>query len=100
MASRVSVSVPIWLTFTRIEFAVPVSIPRLRNFVFVTNKSSPTSCSLSPSLSVINGDDRVFLAEVAVELDHFLGGALRAVRFFENVLFGSRVVELARGGIE
>ena len=52
MASSVSVSEPIWLTFTRIELAVPVSIPLRRNSMLVTKKSSPTSCNLSPSASV------------------------------------------------
>ncbi len=32
IASRVSVSVPIWLTLIKIEFAAPSSMPRWRNF--------------------------------------------------------------------
>ena len=39
-------------TFTKMEFAVPESIPRFRNFTLVTNRSSPTSCTLLPSASV------------------------------------------------
>ena len=52
MASSVSVSVPIWLTLIRIELATPISMPFFRNFVLVTNRSSPTSWILSPSASV------------------------------------------------
>jgi len=43
MASSVPVSESIWFIFTRIEFAVPVSMPFWRNFTLVTNKSSPVS---------------------------------------------------------
>ena len=45
-----SVSVPIWFTFTRIAFATPSSIPRRRKSTFVTKRSSPTSCTRSPSV--------------------------------------------------
>src|SRR5690606_11620617 len=51
-ASNVSESVPIWLTFTRIELAAPVSMPLARNSLLVTNRSSPTSWTFSPSLAV------------------------------------------------
>ena len=51
-ASSVSVSVPIWLTFTRIELATPASMPRASRSVFVTKRSSPTSCTRSPSSRV------------------------------------------------
>ena len=37
IASSVSVSVPIWLTLTRIELATPSSMPRFSRDVFVTN---------------------------------------------------------------
>ncbi len=50
--SSVSVREPIWFTFTRIELAVPVSMPFLRNSVLVTKRSSPTICTFLPSLSV------------------------------------------------
>jgi hypothetical protein len=40
-ASNISVSEPIWFTFTRIAFAVPVSILR-GNLTLVTNRSSPS----------------------------------------------------------
>ncbi len=52
MASIVSVSVPIWLTLIRMLLAMPWSMPRCNRSVLVTNKSSPTSCTLPPSLSV------------------------------------------------
>ena len=43
IASKVSVSVPIWLTLIRMELAVLVSIPLASLSVLVTNRSSPTS---------------------------------------------------------
>ena len=52
IAASVSLSVPIWLTLIRIELATPESIPRLSRSVLVTNRSSPTSCTRSPSFSV------------------------------------------------
>ena len=48
MASRVSVRVPIWLTLMRMEFATFCSMPVDRRVTLVTNRSSPTSCTLSP----------------------------------------------------
>ena len=42
----VSVSVPIWLTLTRIELAMPSAMPWARRFSLVTNRSSPTSWML------------------------------------------------------
>ena len=72
-ASSVSVSVPIWLTLTRIELATPAPMPRSRRSVLVTKRSSPTSCTRSPSAlgerrpavpvllghAVLDRDDRV-----------------------------------------
>src|SRR5260370_1523151 len=52
MASRVSLTEPIWFTLIRIEFPTCSSIPRFKRSVLVTNKSSPTSWILSPSSSV------------------------------------------------
>ncbi|SCI55836.1 Uncharacterised protein [uncultured Clostridium sp.] len=52
IASKVSVIVPIWLTFISIEFATPASIPLSNLSVLVTNKSSPTNCIFFPNLSV------------------------------------------------
>jgi hypothetical protein len=52
MASKVSVKVPIWLTLIRIELAIPSSIPRANFSVLVTNKSSPTNCTVLPNFSV------------------------------------------------
>ena len=51
-AAIVSVKVPIWFTFTRIELAIPFSIPVDKRSTLVTNKSSPTNCVLSPINSV------------------------------------------------
>ena len=52
MASSVSVSVPIWLTLIRIALAIPLSIPSFRMAVLVTNRSSPTSWTWSPTFFV------------------------------------------------
>ena len=51
-AFRVSVSVPIWLTLTSIELAAPFSMPSARRTGLVTKRSSPTSWTLSPIMSV------------------------------------------------
>ena len=52
IAAKVSVSVPIWFTFTRMELATPCAMPLRRKATLVTKRSSPTSCVLSPSRSV------------------------------------------------
>src|SRR5438309_10624754 len=52
MASSDSFSEPIWLIFTRILLASPLLIPSFIRFVLVTNRSSPTSCTLPPSSRV------------------------------------------------
>lgn len=52
MAAIVSERVPIWLSLIRIELPQRVSIPFCRRSVLVTNKSSPTSCTRSPSCAV------------------------------------------------
>lgn len=52
-ASRVSVSEPIWLTLTSRALAEFSSMPRARRSGLVTNRSSPTSWTLSPSLAVM-----------------------------------------------
>ena len=51
-ASTVSVSVPIWLSLTRMLFAARSRIARSSRRVFVTSRSSPTSWTRSPSRSV------------------------------------------------
>ena len=51
--SRVSVTVPIWFSLTRIEFATPASMPRCKRAGFVQNRSSPTSSIFDPSAAVI-----------------------------------------------
>jgi len=43
IASRVSVSEPIWLTLIRIELAERSSIPRYKRSTFITKRSSPTN---------------------------------------------------------
>src|SRR6266581_3829816 len=54
MVSSVSVSVPIWLTLTRMLLATPISMPRRRRTTLVTKISSPTSCTRFPSRLVSN----------------------------------------------
>src|SRR5271168_1220990 len=50
--SRVSVRVPIWLTLTRMLLPIDSSMPFLSRLVLVTNRSSPTSWTVSPMASV------------------------------------------------
>ncbi len=50
--SRVSVSVPIWFSLTRMALATPSRIPRSRISAFVTKMSSPTSWTRPPSAFV------------------------------------------------
>ena len=52
IAFRVSVNVPIWFGFIKILFATLFLIPFFNLDILVTNKSSPTSCILSPNLLV------------------------------------------------
>ena len=51
-ASSVSVSVPIWLGLIRMALATSSSMPRWSRSVLVTNRSSPTSWTVSPTRSV------------------------------------------------
>ena len=90
-------SEPIWFTFTRIELAVPVSMPFCRNFTLVTNRSSPTSWILSPSVSVsffqpsqsLSAQPSsmemigIFRRELLVEVDQLVAGARRPVDFLK-----------------
>ncbi len=50
--SMVSVRDPIWFTFTRTLLLAPFSMPSRMRSVFVTNRSSPTSWTRSPSAFV------------------------------------------------
>ena len=50
--SSVSVSVPIWLSLTRMALATPSRMPRSRISALVTKMSSPTSCTRPPSALV------------------------------------------------
>ena len=52
IASSVSDTDPIWFNLIRIELPHPSSIPLESLSVFVTNRSSPTNCTLSPSSAV------------------------------------------------
>lgn len=53
IVSNVSVNVPIWFGFISIAFAIFSFIPLSNLFIFVTNRSSPTSWILSPKSLVI-----------------------------------------------
>ena len=95
MHSSVSVSEPIWFTLIRIELATPISMPLRRRSVLVTNRSSPTSCTLLaeplgdqlPAVpvvlghAVLDGDDRVAIHQAGLEVDHLGGGELAALAF-------------------
>src|SRR4029079_1799076 len=48
IAPIVSVSVPIWFSLISTALAARSSMPRRMNSGFVTNRSSPTSCTRSP----------------------------------------------------
>src|SRR6185503_4397703 len=50
----VSVTVPIWLTFTSSAFPIPLSIPCCNLVTFVTKRSSPTNWHLLPIVLVSN----------------------------------------------
>ena len=50
--SSVSVSVPIWLSLTKMALATPSRMPRSRIPALVTKMSSPTSCTRSPNAFV------------------------------------------------
>src|SRR5947207_8953247 len=50
----VSVTVPIWFTFTSNALAIPLSIPCCNLVTLVTNRSSPTNWHLSPTVLVRN----------------------------------------------
>jgi hypothetical protein len=49
IVSNVSVRVPIWLTFTRMELPTPSLMPRPRISLFVTKRSSRRAGSCSPA---------------------------------------------------
>src|ERR1700733_7379891 len=51
-ASSVSVIEPIWFTLTSSEFAARSVMPRRRRSGLVTNRSSPTICTRSPTAAV------------------------------------------------
>ena len=83
IASIVSVSVPIWLSLMRTEFAASSSIARAIRSVLVTSRSSPTSWmvrpeplgQVPPALPVVLGeavlerDDRVARGPVGPQVD-------------------------------
>jgi hypothetical protein len=87
-ASKVSVSEPIWFTLTRIELAVPVSMPFLRNCgvgdeEVVADELHAVADGVGELLpghpvvfgaAVFDRDDRIFRGELAVELDHLVAG--------------------------
>ena len=51
-ASSVSVTVPIWFSLTSSALPTWSAMPRVRISGLVTNTSSPTSCTLAPSVDV------------------------------------------------
>ena len=112
MQSKVSVSVPIWLTLIRIEFATPRSIPFCRNVgvcykQIIADKLHVVADLVSqkfPAIpivfghSVFDGNDRILIAPVLPVRNHLIAGQFSLVALFENVFLA--VVKLARGRIE
>ena len=100
-----------WLkSLTSRELAAPSLMPLARRAGLVTSRSSPTNCRRSPSLAVmaaqsspafleriLDGDDRVLVDEVLVEVEHVAGFTVVA---FEVVLAGLLVVELGGSHVE
>ncbi len=92
-------SVPIWLTLTRMLLATPPSMPNWSRLLLVTKRSSPTSwtCVANglgqqlPAVPVVLGAavldrlDRVLAGPGGEELDHLLGGLLGLFLVFERV---------------
>ena len=115
IASRVSLSVPIWLSLTRIAFAARSSMPRCSRSMLVTNRSSPTSWTRSPVRSVqprparpvvlghavLDRDDRVVADPLRPERGE-LAAVQRAALAREDVAaaLAFALVELRDGGIE
>jgi hypothetical protein len=100
MASSVSVSVPIWLTFTRIELRRPSRCPLQALGVgdeqIVADELDLGAERVGQQLpavpivfghAVFDGDDRILPDPVGPELHHLLGGALALVGLLEHVLF-------------
>ena len=54
MASRVSETVPIWLTLMRMELAHFCSMPCWRRWVLVTKRSSPTSWTVAEDVGDVS----------------------------------------------
>ena len=92
-------SVPIWFTFTKIAFAVRESMPRFKNFVLVTNRSSPTIWTVAPRRSVssfqvrpvvfgqavFDGQNGIACAEAGVVIHH-LGARQGPALAFQDVI--------------
>ena len=111
MASNVSVSVPIWFSLMRIELAIPSSMPRLKRSTLVTKRSSPTSCTFLPSLSVrsFQVSQSSSAQPSSIEMIGYFARASRRWRrarrrvmllLVERVALRRLVVELARRAVE
>ena len=110
-ASRVSVSEPIWLTLTSRALAAFSAMPRCSRVTLVTNRSSPTTCTLSPILAhqrapagpvvlgqrVLDGDDREVVDPLLVDRGHLVGGLGAALPGVEPRALGE---ELGAGDVE
>ena len=91
----------------------PSAMPRFRISGLVTNTSSPTSCTRSPSArgqrlpavpvafgdAVLDRDDRILAQPVLVEADHLLRRAIRLAGLLERVASAAGP-QLARGDVE
>src|SRR6185436_5636220 len=99
-ASRVSVTEPIWFSLTSSEFAERSAMPRRSRSELVTNRSSPTTWTRSPTVAVsscqpaLDGDDRVGVEPFGVDARHLRGRprlALEVVPAVGVELRGGRV---------
>ena len=89
-------------------------MPLLRKSTLVTKRSSPTSWVVLPELvgedfpavpvvfgaAVFDGDDRIALLEIGVEVDEFVGGVHGPSDFLEDVGLLIPVEEFGRGDVE
>ncbi len=103
IASRVSVTEPIWFSLMRMEFAMPRSMPMARPFGvgdenIVADKLDLRSQRVGhdlPAIPVVlghpvfDGDDRVLAHPVGVKLYQLLGSALALVGFLKMYFFFS-----------
>jgi len=70
MASRVSLTEPIWLSLMSAELATFFSMPSAMMAGLVTNRSSPTSWAFSPSCAVMAAQPSQSCSARPSSIDH------------------------------